>query len=321
MGMDENQPPPYPPGIYATPRPWLPPTPVGARYDHLARNAVNSWWRPIVGTLLAGLGFALISALVLVLGTVVALAAGVPVLGLATRPFGDPVFGLAVLLLSIAATLPMVYGVAVLVQRRRPGTLSSVAGRIRWSWLWQCVGVAMVAMLLGQGALYLAYVVTGVDTGDLFGWAGWARFLPALVVILLLVPFQAAAEEYLFRGWVLQAFGAYLNSPWPGIVLGTGGFVALHGYTDWGMADVFAFGALMGWLTIRTGGLEAAIAMHVVNNVAAFGLLAAAGEIDKAMEQGSVPWQSLAGTVVQLSVFAVGVFFLAKKRAVRTISG
>jgi membrane protease YdiL (CAAX protease family) len=50
-------------------------------------------------------------------------------------------------------------------------------------------------------------------------------------VTLLLVPFQAAAEEYLFRGWLLQAFGAFMRTPWPGILIGAAAFTALHAYT------------------------------------------------------------------------------------------
>jgi hypothetical protein len=75
----------------------------------------------------------------------------------------------------------------------------------------------------------------------------------------------------------------------------------------------------MGWLAVRTGGLEAPIALHVVNNVLAFLPSAAAGNLDQALRQGSVPWQSLAGTVVQLIVFAGIVLILARKWAIQTV--
>ncbi len=85
------------------------------------------------------------------------------------------------------------------------------------------------------------------------------------------------------------AFGAYLRNPWPGILLGAGAFATLHGYTDWGIAYVFGFGVLMGWLAILTGGLEAAIALHATNNVAAFGVVAASGDLNNALQQGELP--------------------------------
>ncbi|MFI6325185.1 lysostaphin resistance A-like protein [Nonomuraea sp. NPDC050556] len=314
--MYEN---PYP----APPQPvsWFAPTPPGTRYDHLGRNAANAWWRPILGTLIIGAGFFVIGAVVIVLGVLVGMPLGIRTTSNPEQLFSDPVYNLVVVLLSIAAVLPLVFGTAALLQRRRPGTLSSVAGRLRWGWLLQCAGLAAVALVLGQVAQYVVLLVTGEDTTGFVEWGGWAKFLPGMIVIVLLVPFQAAAEEYIFRGWFIQAFGAYIRNPLPGILLGSAAFTSMHGYTGWGIVDVFTFGAIMGWLAVRTGGLEAAIAMHVMNNVMAFGLIAAAGQLEKAMEQGDVPWQSLAGTVVQLVVFVVGVLILSKKRSIDTVSG
>jgi ascorbate-specific PTS system EIIC-type component UlaA len=83
---------------------------------------------------------------------------------------------------------------------------------------------------------------------------------------------------------------------------------------------VFAFGAVMGWLAVRTGGLEAAIALHVINNMLAFGISAAAGSLEEALRQGAVPWQSLAGTVVQLATFTAAVIVLARRRRVDTVA-
>nr|WP_240973993.1 CPBP family intramembrane glutamic endopeptidase [Nonomuraea sp. FMUSA5-5] len=156
----------------------------------------------------------------------------------------------------------------------------------------------------------------------MFGWGGWAAFLPLLIVILLLVPFQAAAEEYVFRGWFMQAVGAHVRNPVWGILIGSALFASLHGYSWAGLVDVFSFGAVMAWLAVRTGGLEAPIALHVVNNVVAFGISAAAGDLQDALDQGKspVPWQALAGTVVQLGVYAFGVMYLAKKQSIKTIS-
>ncbi|MFG1704035.1 type II CAAX prenyl endopeptidase Rce1 family protein [Nonomuraea sp. M3C6] len=330
--MQENPGPqfPYgtpPPGYpYHQPAPpsWFLPTPHGARYDQLARTSAAQPWRAIVGTLAVAVGFFAIGVVVVYAGLVLAAILGISApLDPAGELFGDPVFGLVVVLLSIAPVLALVFGTAALVQRRRPGTLSSVAGRLRWPWLLRCAGLAIVALVLGQAAQVLAVSVSGEDAGDMFGWAGWAGFLPALIAIVLLVPFQAAAEEYVFRGWLVQAFGVHLRNPVWAILIGSGLFASLHGYSWAGLVDVFAFGAVMAWLVVRTGGLEAAIALHVMNNMLAFGLSAAAGQLEDALNQGKVPvpWQALTGTVVQLGVYAIGVLYLAKKRSISTISG
>lgn len=45
-------------------------------------------------------------------------------------------------------------------------------------------------------------------------WAGTSTFLTGLGTVWILVPFQSAAEEYVFRGWLLQAVCAQRRSPW-----------------------------------------------------------------------------------------------------------
>lgn len=64
-------------------------------------------------------------------------------------------------------------------------------------------------------------------------------------------------------------------------------FAIAHGYDLLGQATVAAFATVAGWLAIRTGGLEAAIGLHVMNNLAVFGLGALAlGDVTRA-SQGS----------------------------------
>ncbi|GGO27817.1 CAAX amino protease [Microbispora rosea subsp. aerata] len=264
------------------------------------------------------MAFLALSIAVGLVAYMVSLLTGVPLIRSGTRLFADPVFDLMFQLGAIALLLPLVFGAAWLFQRRPPGSLSSVALRLRWRWLGVCVLVALVAVVLGQAIEIGMLMSTGVEPG--LRWAGWEQFLPALVVILMLVPFQSAAEEYAYRGWIIQGLGAYLRNPWPAILLGAAAFAASHGYTGWGLVYVFAFGMLMGWLAIRTGGLEAPIALHATNNIVAFGVVAASGDMGSALEQGEVPWEALIGSAVQFVVFGVGVLIIARKWAIQTLS-
>ncbi|MEU6413714.1 type II CAAX endopeptidase family protein [Microbispora sp. NPDC046933] len=327
-------PPPHPaaqpqwsyPGPYPGPYQWGPPPrarwdvppPPGTRYDRLARTPLHRWWRPILGTAAIIAVFLALSIAVGLVAFVVSLVTGVPMVRTGTRLFADPVLDLGFQLGVIALLLPLVLGAAWLVQRRPPGSLSSVALRLRWRWLGACLLVALVAVVLGQTAEAGMLMSAGVDPG--LRWAGWEEFLPAIIVILLLVPFQSAAEEYAYRGWIIQGFGAYLRNPWPAILVGAAAFAASHGYTGWGIAYVFAFGMLMGWLAVRTGGLEAPIALHATNNIVAFGVVAASGDMGSAMEQGEVPWQALIGSAVQFAIFGIGVLIIARKWAIQTLS-
>ena len=150
-----------------------------------------------------------------------------------------------------------------MIQRRPIGTLSSVRGRLRWRWLLACLGVSIVVPTVLGGVLWL---LPEGRASELLGheFAGWRRLLLASLVLLLIVPIQAAAEEFAFRGWLLQSVGAYVRSPWPGIAAASVIFAIAHGIgTGWGFVNLLLWGVVLGWLTIRTGGLEAAIVFHV----------------------------------------------------------
>lgn len=337
----------YGPGAYYGPAYGMPPAkrswtvalPPGRPYHQAARNEAHRWWRPLVGSI-AILVVGMVGMLgLMVAGAVVQMA----VTGEAPDPaaadtdsiFGNTTADVVFNLAALALFLPVVFGAAWLVQRRRPGTLSSVAGRLRWRWMLVCCGLAIGFCVVSYGTSIVAAIAMGDTSGGDEHWVGWSEFLLPAVLIVLLVPFQAAAEEYVFRGWLLQAvgactlenargpvgraFSAVFRTPWPGIVLGSALFTAGHGYTSWGVVDIFLFGAIAAWMTVRTGGLESGIALHVFNNLMAFLLPAAVGKLD--MEQGSVPWQVVLADVIPMALYAAVVVLLARRMRMQKRTG
>ncbi|MEV5765740.1 CPBP family intramembrane glutamic endopeptidase [Micromonospora sp. NPDC052213] len=298
-------------------------TPPGAPYHRLARTGRQRWWRSLVGVLALLGGALLVGCALFGVATVVAEITGTP-----TDADGLPVFGpvvdTALLVLSVAVALPVTMAVARGVERRPAGSLSSVLGRVRWRWLGTCLLTATPAitvMLLGTHLLLRATGDEMVLLGPLDAWVGWPAFVAALLMVVALVPFQAAAEEYLFRGWLLQAFGTWLRSPWPGMVVQAVLFAAAHGWgTVWGFADLVVMGLLCGWLTVRTGGLEAAVALHVVNNVGAFGLAAAFGGLAVDETMADAPWQLVLVDVLVLLAYTWLVARAADRRALATVA-
>jgi uncharacterized protein len=148
----------------------------------------------------------------------------------------------------------------------RPRFLSSVAGGIRWRWLLRCV-----AVLLPVWALYTALAVL-VEPATSPRPEHWVALL---VIVLFMTPLQAAGEEYFFRGWIMQNVGAWFARPTLGLVVSlivsAVAFSAAHLSPDpWVLGTIACLAVASGLAAWRTGGLEAGIAMHAVNNVLTF---------------------------------------------------
>lgn len=161
------------------------------------------------------------------------------------------------------------------IYRRSFSSMISLRGGMRWAQLgryllvgaavWVVCAIVMVAF--SDGAM-----------GNLTSGIVWnSQVLAMLIAIILLVPFQATAEEIVFRGLAMNIIGSWLRHPAWAVFIPVPFFVAGHLYDLPGLIDVGIFAVIVGSLTIITGGLEAGIAFHIVNNVFAFGLGVLAG--------------------------------------------
>ncbi|MFI9170860.1 lysostaphin resistance A-like protein [Streptomyces lincolnensis] len=281
-------------------------------YHRMARvSARHRWWRSVLGTLFVAVAGVLAAVLLYGVCSALGAARGYPEAADGTVEFG-PVSGTALDLLAIASALPVVLLAARWIGRRPAGTVSSVTGGLRWRWLGLCVLAALPVLAVTTGAVLLL----PTDDGPPSRWAGWEVFGPALAMLVVLVPLQAAAEEYVFRGWLTQAVGAFLRSPWWALVPQAVLFAAAHGWgTPWGFADLVVFGVVAGWLTVRTGGLEAAIGLHAVNNLLAFGLSAAVVDGLKSDDTAAdAPWQLVALSLAGIALYTAAVLRLARHR-------
>ena len=284
------------------------------RYHELHRVGRPGAWRSIIGALLL---------LLLVFGVVPLVAGGVffavlLALGRTVDEAGAVLdvtaeatpAGLALLNIVIAAAIPLTFLVTWWFHRLKPRWVSSVAPRLRWGYLLVCLGVSVVALLASLGVSLLLPISAseGAPVGEVNEFT--TRTRDFLLVILLLTPLQAAGEEYLFRGYLTQAFGSLRVSRRVSQALAVLGpaliFALFHGFSqDWPVFfDRFAFGVMAGILVIVTGGLEAAIAMHVLNNFLAFGLALAFGDLTSALNaEGGSSWWMILSTLTQSLVY------------------
>ncbi len=166
--------------------------------------------------------------------------------------------------LALAAAIPLAGLSAWAVFGQRPKWISSIAGGFRWSLFWRFAAVAVPILLLSFGTEVL---VSGPPE---LVWNPDSLFL--IVVILLTTPFQAAGEEYGVRGILARSIGSWFSSSRVGLVvsgvLTSVVFMLLHGAGDpWLNLYYFGVGVICSLLVWKTGGLEAPVALHVVNNL------------------------------------------------------
>lgn len=260
-------------------------------YQRLARETpAYAWWKlPVAGVVIATTYMVL--SVVLLIGAAVYFAAaetGTASLDGWLDNAGeldlDRLDFFVLDMLGLAILIPAVF-LGVLATGPRPvGFLSSVTGRLRWRWLGRTVLISSAVFAATFGALLAVTELLAPDEVDAPSDVD-GRVVTAIVLVLLIVPFQAAAEEYLFRGYLMQLVGSWSRHAFVPVVVTTPLFVAGHAYELWGLVDVAIFGVTAAVLTIRTGGLEAAIAAHTVNNVLllsldALGMISATGGDD-----------------------------------------
>ncbi|GGR59346.1 CAAX amino protease [Streptomyces griseomycini] len=291
-----------------------PPDLAGFAYHRMGRRTGRQrWWRPLLGTMLFLPSWLVLALLLYVFSYALGTAAGYPELPDGGVDLG-PLRNTALDLTYIAIALPLILLAVRWTERRPAGTLSSVTGRLRIRWLARC----LLAALLPVALLALATVLLpddGSASAEPAAWVGLRQFLTSLAVLAVFVPLQAAAEEYVFRGWLTQAVGAFLRSPWLAVLPQAALFATAHGWgTTWGFTDLLLFGLVTGWLTIRTGGLEAAIALHVLNNLLAFGVSAAVVDgLSSDDTAADASWQLALTDMATVLIYAAIVLRLAHR--------
>jgi len=289
-------------------------------YPLVLRTGAYAWWQPVVGLVLAVLAFALFAPLV---GQLIAAGAvAIDHEGSFSDAFErtvelEPVTwqGLLYLNLLLALLVPTAIGIVRVVHRVSGKFLMSVGPGIRWPFFRVCLGLSLVAIAV---QLVASTVLPGIDSGlsdspnDVTG-----ALVAMALVVLLTTPLQAMGEEYFFRGYLMQAFGALTRRPWAAVLITSLLFALAHGVQNAPLfLDRFTFGLMAGYVVVRTGGLEAGIALHVWNNLFAFGLALGLGSIDETLHISEVGWSNLPLSLIQNGLYLVLVLAAANRMGI-----
>ena len=87
-----------------------------------------------------------------------------------------------------------------------------------------------------------------------------------LIVLFISVPLQSIAEEFMFRGILLQTLGSWFKIPVLAIVIQAIIFGLAHGYNSFGFFETVVMGLICGFFAWKTDGIEVCSAIHTANN-------------------------------------------------------
>lgn len=248
--------------------------PVEARqYHEFFRTPRNRWWRGLLA-LVMFVGIWLVLNVVLsgvAIGVDVATGRVDPAELLAAG--SDPTALSALIMtplmftvnnICLAAAIPLAGLSAWALEGQRPRWMSSIAGGFRWRLFWPFLLVATPVFAAG---LLIDFALAGVPE---FRFNPDTVFL--IVAIVLTTPLQAAGEEYGVRGLLTRVIGSWTSSRAFGLiaamVISSLVFMSLHLASNlWLNIYYFMVGIGCSILVWRTGGLEAAVALHIANNL------------------------------------------------------
>ena len=283
--------------------------PAGVRYPSLLRTDPPSPTRAVVGVAAALVLYLVVSAVVS--STVVAVGYLVEQPGTADTAYRvsaanyERPVGMLASTLAIAAVIPVCWLLITRLHRVSFRWLSSVQPGLRWRYLFLCLGVAAVIL----------YSIAAIPAaaGPMVTFRPQPGFVGFAVVIVLVTPLQSAAEEYLFRGYLLQAMGSWFASPWFGVVFSSVLFAAFHGGQNLPLfLDRLGFGLLAAVLVLKTGGLEASIAAHIVNNVGAYTAAGLTASIAELRAVRSLGWVDALVDVAGFAAFTLAAILIAR---------
>ncbi|QLE02936.1 CPBP family intramembrane metalloprotease [Galbibacter sp. BG1] len=180
----------------------------------------------------------------------------------------EPNLNLFLLLLPFAVCLPLLFFIVKKLHGQSVKALTTARKNIDWKriffsfFLW--AGITTVLVLIDVKLSPESYV--------------WNfKLVPFLILFfigIIMVPIQTSLEEYIFRGYLMQGFGALFLNKWAPLLLTSLIFGGLHAFNPevyklgYGiMVYYIGTGLFLGILTLMDDGLELSLGFHAANNL------------------------------------------------------
>ena len=201
--------------------------------------------------------------------------------------------------LLIIIFIPSLYLASKVVKDRPFSSYSSSRG----GWNFKLYFKALIIPVI----LYIIYMSAVTIVEKSYGTSHFS--IAFLIVILVSVPLQSIAEEYIFRGFFMQTLGSWFKIPVLAIVLQAIIFSLGHGYNSFGLFETLVAGIVYGFFAWKTNGIEVSSAIHTANNFSVglfvmFGLQASTS---------SPTLSSVIETIVFMIILSIIMYFVGKK--------
>jgi len=234
---------------------------------------------------------------------------------LASNPNDYSVLGLDQNILLLMMIFPFIAGLAafiILVKPLNERTLKITingTGEIRWSRFFVSAFIWLMLCAL-YFFLYLKFDPSNFTINN-----RTISLLILAVISILFIPFQAAFEEVVFRGYLMQGFAALIRNRWFPLVMTSVLFGLMHSMNpevkEFGffnmMPQYILFGLIFGVITIMDDGIEAAMGAHAANNIFPCIMVtnkASALQTPSLYEQINIyPWIEFAGLIITGIIF------------------
>ena len=183
----------------------------------------------------------------------------------------EPNLNLFLMLLPFVGMLLAVFFSTKIIHKNSIRELTTSRKKIDWSrvlfafCLWGSISATMI---------FLDYIFF---TPEDYVWNFKpVPFLILCAIVVVLLPIQTSAEEYLFRGYLMQGIGIISGNRWLPLILTSLAFGLMH-YANPEIAKfgnvVYVFyigsGLFAGIMTLMDEGLELALGWHAANNMVA----------------------------------------------------
>jgi membrane protease YdiL (CAAX protease family) len=261
-----------------------------ATYDH-ALYGTGKPWRGILAIVTFLVGFFILSLVFSAVAVIIDLVTGTT--DLETLSAGIISFTPAVMLannLSLAALIPLSWLLQRLFFGVRGGWLASVTGRFRWRWFGKLALVIVPVWIIYIGVQFMLEPTTDLRLDS--------STILMVLIVLFTTPLQSAGEEVGARGFLQRAAGSWFRNPIAAFVAGTvisaALFASAHFAADpWLIAYYVVFAVSASLAARGTGGLEAPILVHAINNLLLLVPVALAGQVDESFDRSAGtgnPW-------------------------------